>query len=102
MNYPTYRGPQPPMLPTTIMPTPAPMNRSTKSVMKKAASDALDLRADAAMTAMAIDMLADLDELRLNRARSAEVNQLMFQLEAGFAAHATKRISNRNSPFGGF
>lgn len=77
-----------------------PTKRTAKTVIEKGQLDGLDLAIDARLTEAAMDMVVDLDIHRQQVATNNETNQLCFQLEAGFAVRAGKKLNNRNSPFG--
>ena len=80
---------------------PRSVKRTTKSVIEKVQLDALEMAGDERLTELAIDGVARLDALRLIKARTAEANALMFELESGFAQRSARKIANRNSALGG-
>lgn len=87
--------------PYSQSPVPA-RKKSPRGIIRKAHLDALEQDVDAALTARAMVRTALLDDLRLSRARSDELNALLFEQEAAFARMSVNKIQTRNSPLGGW
>lgn len=93
--------PQQPVFAPSLPTFSRPSKRTAKSVVEKVQLDALEMAGDERLTELAIDGVARLDALRLIKARTAEANALMFELESGFAQRSARKIANRNTPLGG-